>query len=231
MINKIGTFKDYNDGTLKTVFDVGDGHIPELLESACAVDPGGLILPLRHGLQGGEQQQKNERRVLPDVDQQNSAESRFGIQEPVVPWQPQAFQKLVDNTIVGGEHHAPAQRHRNRRQQLRQEQQGTHDLLAPLQAIDENRHQQAQSHFQNDCQYSKLDGVQYRLTEIIVFEKLDVVFEENKGCFVRPFQVVIIGKAVDQCENQRIGSHNDQNDHGGRQHFNAEPFGLTACGL
>lgn len=23
MINKIGTFKDYNDGTLKTVFDVG----------------------------------------------------------------------------------------------------------------------------------------------------------------------------------------------------------------
>lgn len=24
MINKIGTFKDYNDGTLKTVFDVGD---------------------------------------------------------------------------------------------------------------------------------------------------------------------------------------------------------------
>ena len=92
-------------------------------------------------------------------------------------------------------------------------------------------HQQAQSHFQNDCQHSKLDGVQYRLTEIIVFEKLDVVFEEDKGRFIRPFQVVIIGKAVDQCENQRIGSHNDQNDHGGRQHFNAEPFGLTVCGL
>ena len=41
----------------------------------------------------------------------------------------------------------------------------------------------------------------------------------------------VAGKAVDQCENQRIGSHNDQNDHGGRQHFNAEPFGLTVCGL
>ena len=30
MINKIGTFKDYNDGTLKTVFDVGDNKIIEM---------------------------------------------------------------------------------------------------------------------------------------------------------------------------------------------------------
>ncbi len=27
MINKIGTFKDYSDGTLKTVFDVGANKI------------------------------------------------------------------------------------------------------------------------------------------------------------------------------------------------------------
>ena len=31
MINKIGTFKDYNDGTLKTVFDVGANKIIESL--------------------------------------------------------------------------------------------------------------------------------------------------------------------------------------------------------
>lgn len=30
MINKIGTFKDYNDGTLKTVFDVGNNNIIEM---------------------------------------------------------------------------------------------------------------------------------------------------------------------------------------------------------
>lgn len=30
MINKIGTFKDYNDGTLKTVFDVGANKIIEM---------------------------------------------------------------------------------------------------------------------------------------------------------------------------------------------------------
>lgn len=30
MINKIGTFKDYNDGILKTVFDVGDNKIIEM---------------------------------------------------------------------------------------------------------------------------------------------------------------------------------------------------------
>ena len=66
MINKIGTFKDYNDGTLKTVFDVGDGHIPELLESACAVDPGGLVVALGHALDAHHENRHGIAEVFPN---------------------------------------------------------------------------------------------------------------------------------------------------------------------
>ena len=42
----------------QAALDVGQGDVPELLEEAGAVDAGGLILVLRHGLEGGVQQHK-----------------------------------------------------------------------------------------------------------------------------------------------------------------------------
>ena len=75
----------------QAALDVGQGDVPELLEEAGAVDAGGLILVLRHGLEGGVQQQKHKGDVLPHVDQQDRAEGRFCVHEPVEHRQAQYF--------------------------------------------------------------------------------------------------------------------------------------------
>lgn len=95
----------------QAALDVGQGDVPELLEEAGAVDAGGLILVLRHGLEGGVQQQKHKGDVLPHVDQQDRAEGRFCVHEPVEHRQAQSLQELVDDAVVGGEHHPPAEGH------------------------------------------------------------------------------------------------------------------------
>lgn len=48
MINKIGTFKDYNDGTLKTVFDVGDNKIIEMSLLFNKKDKDVVCVPTHH---------------------------------------------------------------------------------------------------------------------------------------------------------------------------------------
>lgn len=48
MINKIGTFKDYNDGTLKTVFDVGANKIIEMSLLFNKKDKDVVCVPTHH---------------------------------------------------------------------------------------------------------------------------------------------------------------------------------------
>ena len=203
----------------QAALDIGDGDVPELLDDAGAVDAGGLVLALRHGLEAGVQQQKHKGRVLPHIDEQNGAEGGLGIHEPVEDRQAQAGQELVDDAVVGGEHHAPAQGHRDGGQQIGQQKQGAHGLLAPPQAIDENRDQQAQGHLKHHCQQGERDGVPDRLAEISVLKQVGVVFEQHEsGGLVGVLQVIVICKAVNKGENQGICRQDDHDQQSRRDH-------------
>ena len=207
----------------QAALDVGQGDVPELLEEAGAVDAGGLILVLRHGLEGGVQQQKHKGDVLPHVDQQDRAEGRFCVHEPVEHRQAQSLQELVDDAVVGGEHHPPAEGHRDGGQQIGQEQQRPHNLLPSLEGVDKYCDQKAEGHLQYHRQDSELDGVPHRLLKISVFKEGDVVIEQHKRGVLRALQVVVVGKAVYKCENQGIGRHDQQDYQGGREHSDPEP--------
>ena len=181
---------------------------------------------LRDRLQGGIEKQKDEGGALPDVNQQQHAESGTHIGEPVEHRQVQSLHHLVDNAIVGGEHHPPAQGHRYRGKQVGQKQQGSHGLLAAGQAVDQKSDTKTNEHLKNDRQEGKFHSVQNRLPEIGVVEELCIVSQGDKRSgLLEVSQEVIVCKTIEEGEQQGIGCHDQQDQHGGADHPQAETPG------
>ena len=142
------------------------------------------------------------------------------------------LQDLIDDAVVGGEHHAPAQRYRNGRQQIRQQQQGTHGFLTLVQAVDEQCHCKADEHLKNNCKDGELDGVPDGLLEIGILEQLDIVLENSDfGRRAQIAQQVVVGEAVEEGKDERIGRHDQQDDDGRGKHADTEAFGLAFGGI
>ena len=149
------------------------------------------------------------------------------IREPVEHGQAKRLQHLVDDAVVGGEHHAPAQCNRYGREQVGQEQQRTHGLLAAAQAVDEQCHDKADEHFKNHSKDRELDRVPDGLLEVGVGQQIGVVFQRDKtGRLAQVAQQVVIRKAVKQRENQGVGGHDQKDNDRRRNHGIAEAFGL-----
>src|SRR5699024_8253679 len=150
-------------------------------------------------LQGRVQQQEYEGGALPDVDQNQHAKCGLDVREPVEHRQTQRLQYLIDDAVVGREHHAPAERDGDCRQQVGQQEQGAHGLLAAAQTVDEQCHGKADEHFEDHSQDGELDRVPDGLLEVGVGQQVGVVFQCDK--FSRLAQVaqqVVVGKAVKQ---------------------------------
>ena len=136
---------------------------------------------------------------------------------------------MVHDAVVGGEHHAPAQRHGDGGQQIGQQQKGPERLLALFQTVHKGRHHETEEHLEDHGKEGELHRVPDGLAEVFISEELGVVFKPDEmGRVLQRLQQIIVCEAVVEGEDQRIGREDQQHDHRGGDHGHTEALGL--CG-
>ena len=112
--------------------------MPEHLEPAVGVELGRLVELVGDALQPRQQDQKAERRPLPDVEQGHGTARRPDARHPGDADAEQRVQADVDRAVVGVDDPAEiAQAHRGREQG--QQQQRAHEAAQPELAVDQQR--------------------------------------------------------------------------------------------
>ncbi|MPN62001.1 hypothetical protein SDC9_209747 [bioreactor metagenome] len=87
-----------------------------------------------------------------------------------------------------------------------------------MHAVDKQRDQQTDDHFEGDGKERELHRIHERLTEIAVLDQGGIVFEQDKVGIVHAFEIVVIGKTVDQRKDERVRRHDQQHDQRWRDH-------------
>ena len=109
-----------------------------------AVDRGRLIELFGHRFQRGQIHDEEERRAVPDVDQDHREARPIGIAQPGDPIEAQAFQRVIERRIGGIEHPPPAERRQRQRDHPRHQQHAAPFALAlDRQVVDQMRGDQA----------------------------------------------------------------------------------------
>ena len=186
----------------------GQRDLEEALKRPRTVDACRTVQVFRHRLEAGQDQQRGERRLVPDVHQRDQVEGDGAVAQPVdrLLDQPEVEQDGIEGSVLAVEHPSPEHAHGDRRHRPGDENHAPQKIAGGEHHVENQRHAHAEQQPAGHRDEGEVRGPAERGDELRVGQDVDVVVEADKD--------PLLGQHVDamHAERQRIDQRNAEDD-------------------
>ena len=184
------------------------GDPEEALKRPRTVDTCRTVQVLRHRLEAGQDQQRGQGRLVPDVHERDQIEGDGSIAQPVnrLLDQPEIEQDGIEGSVLAVEHPSPEHTHGDRRHRPGDENHAPQKVPGGEDHVENQRHAHAEQQPAGNRDEGEVGSPAERGDELGIRQDVDVVVE--------PDEDPLLGQHVDamHAERQRVDQWNAEND-------------------
>ena len=181
-------------------------------EAAHAVEPRGLDHLGGYSLHAGEQDERDEGRPLPDVDDHHREQRRVRVGVPQALLQAHALEQIVEQAADWLEHRPPGEPERHRRDEHRNHDEGSQDADAAHGRVEQHGEEEAQDELDRHRDGAPDAGEPERLPEGVVVEEEELEIARADPARRQRVEQVVAAERRGHGPAQRIDREPDQNE-------------------
>lgn len=207
------------------------GDVPEHLPGAGAVEVRGLVRIGRQAGEAAQDDQHDQGRPLPGLDQDQGGDDGIGGIHPLAGGQAHAGEQVVQHAELRVEHHGPDECHGDGGGHHGQDEDGAREAAARELPVEAHGGGDAEQHGEQDGQGGEIQGAQEGKAEALVGEHAEVVGRAGEADAAADVPVVHGHEQGEQPGEQDDGEHGGPGGHDERPvAAGVVAAGWRACG-